>query len=70
MIAVLLLMRRWFVPHHLREFLVQAGIAGVVYAIGLGWAFWSHRAWDVGDFGANQDDEVSLALVETYREEA
>lgn len=70
MIAVLLLMRRWFVPHHLREFLVQAGIAGVVYAIGLGWAFWSNRAWDVGDFGANQDDEVSLALVETYREEA
>ena len=70
MIAVLLLMRRWFVPHHLREFLVQVGIAGVVYAIGLAWAFWSHRAWEVGEFGAHQDKEVSLALMETYREEA
>jgi O-antigen/teichoic acid export membrane protein len=70
MVAVLLLMRRWYVPHHLREFLVQVGIAGVVYAIGLAWAFWSHRAWDVGEFGANRDDEVSLALMETYREEA
>ena len=70
MVAVLLLMRRWYVPHHLREFLVQVGIAGLVYAIGLAWAFWSHRAWELGEFGANRDDEVSLALMETYREEA
>ena len=63
-------MRLWFVPHHLREFLIQVGIAGLVYGIGLAWAFWSHRAWDMGELGVNQDDEVSLALVETYREEA
>ncbi len=70
MVAVLLLMRLWFIPHHLRGFLIQVGIAGLVYAIGLAWAFWSHRAWDVGELGGNQDDEVSLALAETYREEA
>ena len=70
MVAVLLLMRLWFVPHHLRGFLIQVGIAGLVYAIGLAWAFWSRRAWDVGELGGNRDDEISLALVETYREEA
>jgi O-antigen/teichoic acid export membrane protein len=69
-IAVLLLMQRWFVPHRLRELLLQLGIAGGVYAIGLGWAFWANRAWDVGHLGTNAEDEVTLALVETYQEEA
>jgi len=69
MVAVLLLMRRWFIPHHLREFLVQAAIAGMVYAIGLAWAFWTNRAWDIGHLGTNPEDELSLALVETYQEE-
>jgi O-antigen/teichoic acid export membrane protein len=70
MIAVILLMRRWFIPHHVRALLVQLVIAGAVYAIGLAWAFWTHRAWDAGQLGANQEDAVSLALVETYQEEA
>ncbi len=70
LIAVLLLMRRWFIPHHLGGLLIQLGIAGLVYAIGLGWAFWARRAWDVGQLGSNQEDEVTLALVETYQEEA
>jgi len=42
----------------------------VVYGVGLGWAFWSHRAWDVGRLAANQEDEISMALVVTYQEEA
>jgi hypothetical protein len=50
--------------------LIQLVIAGLVYGTGLAWAFWTHRAWDVGDLGANQEDEVTLALVETYQEEA
>ena len=70
LIAALLLMRRWFIPHHLGELLIQLGIAGIVYAIGLGWAFWAGRAWDVGQLGSNQEDEMTLALVETYQEEA
>jgi O-antigen/teichoic acid export membrane protein len=70
MIATLLLMQRWFVPHRLRELLLQLGIAAGVYAIGLGWAFWANRAWDVGHLGTNAEDEVALALVETYQEEA
>jgi O-antigen/teichoic acid export membrane protein len=69
-VAVLLLMRRWFVPHRLSQLLVQLVIAGLVYAIGLAWAFWANRAWDVGQLGANQENDVTLALVETYQEEA
>jgi len=70
LVAVLLLMQRWFVPHRLGPLLVQLVIAGSVYGLGLAWAFWTRRAWDVGQLGANQEDEVSLALVETYQEEA
>lgn len=70
LVAVLLLMRNWFVPHRLGPLLVQLGIAGVVYGIGLAWAFWTHRAWDVAQLGSNEDNEINLALVETYREEA
>jgi len=70
LVAVLLLMRRWFVPHRLGPLLIQLVIAGLVYASGLAWAFWTHRAWEVGPLGSNQEDEVTLALVETYQEEA
>jgi O-antigen/teichoic acid export membrane protein len=70
MVAVLWLMRRWFIPHRLGPLLIQLAIAGLVYGIGLAWAFWAHCAWDVGELGANREDEVSLALVETYQEEA
>jgi len=69
MVGVLLLMQRWFIPHRLGQLLIQLAIAGLVYSIGLAWAFWSHRAWDVGELGSNQEDEVTLALVKTYQEE-
>jgi O-antigen/teichoic acid export membrane protein len=70
LVAALLLMQRWFVPHRLSQLLIQLVIAGLVYGTGLAWAFWTHRAWDVGQLGTNQEDEVTLALVETYQEEA
>ena len=70
LVACLLLMRHWFIPHRLSGLLLQFVIAGAVYAVGLGWAFWSHRAWDVGQLAANEEDEISMALVETYQEEA
>jgi O-antigen/teichoic acid export membrane protein len=70
LVACLLLMRLWFIPHRLRDLLVQLVIAGSVYAVGLGWAFWTRRAWDVGQLAANEEDEISMALVETYQEEA
>jgi O-antigen/teichoic acid export membrane protein len=70
LVAVLLLMRSWFIPHRLGPLLLQLGIAGLVYGVGLTWAFWSHSAWDVGQLASDNENEVNLALVETYREEA
>jgi len=70
LVVCLLLMRRWFIPHHMTELLVQLLIAGGVYAVSLTWAFWTHRAWDVGKLAANPEDEATMALVETYQEEA
>jgi O-antigen/teichoic acid export membrane protein len=67
--AVLLLIRRWFVPHGFKQLLIQLVVGGVVYGIGLGWAFWTGRAWDVGHLGTNQEDEFTVALVESYQEE-
>jgi O-antigen/teichoic acid export membrane protein len=69
LVTVLMLMQRWFVPHGLRELLVQLAIAGSVYGIGIGWAFWTHRAWDIGQLGSNQEDERTLAVVESFQEE-
>lgn len=69
LVSVLLLMRRWFIPHGLKQLVLQAVIGAIVYGIGLGWAFWTRRAWDVGHLGTNQEDELTLALVEKYQEE-
>ncbi len=70
LVVALLLLHRWFIPHHFGPLLIQLAIAGSVYAVGLAWAFWTHRAWDVGQLGSNQENDVTLALVETYQEEA
>jgi O-antigen/teichoic acid export membrane protein len=69
LVAVLLLMRRWFIPHGLRQLLIQLIIGGLVYGVGLAWALWTRHAWDVGRLWGNQEDEITLALVDTYKEE-
>jgi O-antigen/teichoic acid export membrane protein len=69
LVAVLLLMQRWFIPHGLRQLLIQFIVGGLVYGIGLAWALWTHRAWRVGQLAGNQDDELMLALVDNYKEE-
>ena len=69
LVVVLSLMQRWFVPHRLSQLLVQLAVAILVYGTAMGWAFWTHRAWDIGHLGTNQEDELTLALVETYQEE-
>lgn len=69
MVAVLLLMQRWFIPHRFGPLLVQLAIAGFVYGIGLAWAFWTRRAWDVGELVTNQEQDLTIDLVETYQHE-
>jgi O-antigen/teichoic acid export membrane protein len=49
LVLVLLLMRRWFIPHTYRQLAVQLLIAGVVYGLGLLWVFTTKRAVHVGE---------------------
>jgi len=50
---------------------IQLLVGSAVYGAGLLWAIWTHRAWNVGELtGEKGEDEVSLALVDTYQEEA
>lgn len=70
LVVVLWLMQQWVVPHHFLQLLLQLCVGGVVYGLGLAWAFWTKRAWDVGKLGHNEEDEVTAALVDAYQEEA
>jgi O-antigen/teichoic acid export membrane protein len=49
LVLVLLLMRRWFIPHTYRQLAVQLLISGAVYGLGLLWVFASKRALQVGE---------------------
>ena len=49
MAVVLLLLRRWVIPHSYRQLIPQLLIGGIVYSIGLGWAYKSDRALRLGD---------------------
>jgi len=71
--SVLLLMQRWFVPHTYRQIIPQLLIAGSVYGLGLGWAYWSDRVLHTNPL-ANPVLAVPLepvpAVAENYPEEA
>jgi O-antigen/teichoic acid export membrane protein len=69
LVATLLLMRRWFIPHTYLQVGLQILIGMVPYGLGVGWALWTHRLWQVGRLSGTQMDEVSVALIETYQEE-
>jgi len=49
LVVVLLLMQRWFVPHHYWQLAVQLLIGGTVYGLGLVWAVVTKRVLRVGD---------------------
>ncbi len=53
LLAALLLMRRWFIPHTYLQLGVQLFIAMVVYGVGLLWAVLTNRALHVGDLTAD-----------------
>ena len=68
-VAVLLLERRWFIAHTYLQVGMQILISLVPYGLGLGWAVWTKRVWQVGELSSRDMDEVSVALIETYQEE-
>src|SRR6266568_60913 len=70
LIAVLLLMRHWFIAHNYLELAIQLLVGSGVYAVGLFWAIWTRKAWQVeGIRDEETARETAMALVETYQQE-
>ena len=69
-VLALLLMKRWFIPHTYLEVTFQILICLIPYGAGVLWAIWTKRVWQIGAELTGQGmDEVTVALIETYREE-
>lgn len=69
MAAVLLLMRhRWF-AHHYTQLLIQLVVGMAVYGVGLAWAIWTRRAWQVREVSRTMVEQAEgVELVETYEQ--
>lgn len=71
MVAALLLMQKWFVPHSYRQLIPQLLIAGLVYGGCLGWAYMTKRVLRVGALSHSaetaSEDTIALATpLESY----
>jgi O-antigen/teichoic acid export membrane protein len=70
LVAALLLMQRWFVPHTYLQLAIQLLIGAVVYGIGLLWAILTRKAWQVeGIHDESTANAVAVGLIDTYNEE-
>jgi O-antigen/teichoic acid export membrane protein len=69
LVVTLLLMRRWFFAHTYLEVGLQILLGLAPYGLGLLWAFWTKRVWQVGEVLSREMDEIAVALIENYPEE-
>jgi O-antigen/teichoic acid export membrane protein len=75
LVAVLLLLKQWFVPHNYRELGFQLLIGGAVYGAGLLWAHMSNRALRTGELVQSRNFEPAPIVtptptVEPYQQDA
>ena len=75
LVAVLLLLKQWFVPHNYRELGVQLLIGGAVYGAGVLWAYFTNKALRTGELVPSQDLEPApivtpTPIVEPYQQDA
>lgn len=71
LVIALLLLKSWFVPHHLLQLMMQVAIGVAVYSIGVAWAVWKKKIWTVEGLSYDERDaEITVELVETSRQEA
>ena len=75
LVLVLLGMQHWFVAQTYRQLALQLFAGGIVYALGLGWAYATGRALHVENLApATSDLRPQMAAIpmdfETYRDEA
>ncbi|HKD03125.1 MAG TPA: flippase [Terriglobales bacterium] len=65
LVVTLLWMRHWFVAHNYVQLATQLAAGSVVYGIGVLWAVWTRRAYQVSDFSQDrQAPAPSRALAE------
>ena len=57
LVLVLLLMKKWFIPHNYRQLALQLLIGGSVYGLGLLWLYATKRVLKVGELAANPESE-------------
>jgi len=70
LVAVLLLMRHWFVAHNYVQLAIQLAGGSAVYGVGLLWAIWTRKAWQVeGIVDQDTADQVAAGLIDTYQQE-
>jgi hypothetical protein len=70
LVAVLLLMRHWFVPHNYFQLAIQLLVGAAVYGVGLLWAIWTRKAWQVdGIHDQDTANQVAVGLLEAYQQE-
>lgn len=72
LIAVLLLLRHWFVAHTVVQLGIHLAAGSAVYGVGLLWAIWTRKAWQVeGIHDVEEANQVAIGLIDTYqRDEA
>lgn len=71
LVGVLLLLRRWFIPHHFLQLAAQMAIGMAVYGVGIAWAIWTRRAWQVKGLSYDERDaEMGVEIAEASRQEA
>ncbi len=63
MVAVLLLMRRWFVPHNYVQLALQLLAAALTYGLGLLWAILTKRALHIEHLPSESEQFASETLV-------
>lgn len=70
LVAVLLFMRHWRVAHNYLQLAIQLGVGSAVYGVGLLWAVWTRKAWQVeGIHDRETASQVAIGLVETSKQE-
>jgi O-antigen/teichoic acid export membrane protein len=70
LVAVLLLMRHWFVAHNYFQLSIQLLVGSAVYGVGLLWAIWTRKAWQVeGIHDQDTANQVAIGLIETSQQE-
>jgi O-antigen/teichoic acid export membrane protein len=73
LVAVLLLLKQWFVPHNYRELGLQLLIGGAVYGAGVLWAYFTNKALRTGELVPAQNFEpapIVTPTVEPYQQDA